>query len=301
MTEVLRNVSDAMASTVETAGSSVVRVEARRRLPASGVVWSPDGIIVTAHHVVEIEDNIGVGLPGAETMPATLVGRDPTTDVAVLRVEANHLTPATWAEPEGLRVGHMVLGLGRPGRTVQATLGIVSALGEDWRTPAGGHIKPYLQTDLVMYPGFSGGPLADVAGGVLGLNTSALLRGISLAVPTPTLRQVVETLLAYGRVRRGYLGVGAQPVRLPGALVEQLGQETGLLLISVEPGGPADGAGLLLGDTIVALDGQPVRHMDELLALLGGERVGAALPVRIVRGGQVQELSVTVGERPHES
>lgn len=301
MTEVLRNVSDAMASTVETGGSSVVRVEARRRLPASGVVWSPDGIIVTAHHVVELDDNIGVGLPGAETMPATLVGRDPTTDVAVLRVEANHLTPATWAEPEGLRVGHMVLGLGRPGRTVQATLGIVSALGEDWRTPAGGRIKPYLQTDLVMYPGFSGGPLVDVAGGVLGLNTSALLRGISIAVPTPTLRQVVEILLAHGRVRRGYLGVGAQPVRLPGALVEQLGQETGLLLISVEPGGPADGAGLLLGDTIVALDGLPVRHMDELLALLGGERVGAALPVRIVRGGQVQELSVTVGERPHES
>lgn len=298
MSEVLRSLSDAMAATVEVAGASVVRVEARRRLPASGIVWSSDGVIVTAHHVVERDDNIGVGLPNAETVSATLVGRDPTTDLAVLRAQATDLTPPTWAESEDVRVGHLVLGLGRPGRTVQATLGIVSALGESWRTPAGGRIEPYLQTDLVMYPGFSGGPLVDVAGGVLGLNTSALLRGISLSVPTPTLRQVVETLLTHGRVRRGYLGVGAQPVRLPAGLAEELGQETGLLLVSVEPEGPAGSAGLTLGDTIVALDGQPVRHMDELLALLGSDRVGASAPVRIVRGGQAQELTVTIGERP---
>ena len=298
MSEVLRNLSDAMATTVEAAGASVVRVEARRRLPASGIVWSSDGVIVTAYHVVERDENIGVGLPNAETVSATLVGRDPTTDLAVLRAQATDLTPPTWAEPEDLRVGHLVLGLGRPGRTVQATLGIVSALGESWRTPAGGRIEPYLQTDLVMYPGFSGGPLVDVAGRVLGLNTSALLRGISLSVPTPTLRQVVDTLLTHGRVRRGYLGVGAQPVRLPADLVDELGQETGLLLVSVEPEGPAGSAGLTLGDTIVALDGQPVRHMDELLALLGSDRVGASAPVRIVRGGQAQELTVTIGERP---
>jgi S1-C subfamily serine protease len=283
MTEVLRNLSDDLATTVETAGSGVVRVEARRRLPASGIVWSSDGVVVTAHHVVERDENIN---------------RDPTTDLAVLRVEGADLAPPTWAEPDGLSVGHLVLGLGRPGRTVQATLGIVSALGEGWRTPAGGRVEPYLQTDLVMYPGFSGGPLVDVAGGVLGLNTSALLRGISLSVPTPTVRQVVETLLAHGRVRRGYLGVGAQPVRLPADLAEGVGQETGLLLVSVEPGAPADGAGLTLGDTIVALDGQPVRHMDELLALLGGDRVGASVPVGIVRGGQTQEMTVTIGERP---
>jgi S1-C subfamily serine protease len=298
MTEVLRNLSDDLAATVETAGPGVVRVEARRRLPASGIVWSSDGVVVTAHHVVERDENISVGTAGGETVAAALVGRDPTTDLAVLRVETADLTPPTWAESEGLSVGHLVLGLGRPGRTAQATLGIVSALGEGWRTPAGGRVEPYLQTDLVMYPGFSGGPLVDVAGGVLGLNTSALLRGISLAVPTPTVRQVVETLLAHGRVRRGYLGVGAQPVRLPADLAEGVGQETGLLLVSVEPDAPADGAGLTLGDTIVALDGQPVRHMDELLALLGGDRVGASVPVGIVRGGQTQELTVTIGERP---
>jgi S1-C subfamily serine protease len=298
MTQVLRELSNGLAATVKTAGSGVVRVEARRRLPASGIVWSSDGVIVTAHHVVEYDENINVGTPEGETVAAALLGRDPTTDLAVLRVEGADLAPPTWAEPEGLSVGHLVLGLGRPGRTAQATLGIVSALGEGWRTPAGGRVEPYLQTDLVMYPGFSGGPLVDVAGAVLGLNTSALLRGISLAVPTPTVRQVVETLLAHGRVRRGYLGVGAQPVRLPEALAESLGQETGLLLVSVEPGSPADGAGLTLGDTIVALDGQAVRHMDELLALLGGDRVGASVPIGILRGGQTQELVVTIGERP---
>jgi S1-C subfamily serine protease len=298
MTEVLRNLSDDLAATVETAGSGVVRVEARRRLPASGIVWSSDGVVVTAHHVIERDENINVGAAGGETVAAALVGRDPTTDLAVLRVEGVDLAPPTWAEPEGLSVGHLVLGLGRPGQTAQATLGIVSALGEGWRTPAGGRVEPYLQTDLVMYPGFSGGPLVDAAGAVLGLNTSALLRGISLSVPTPTVRQVVETLLAHGQVRRGYLGVGAQPARLPADLAEGLGQETGLLLVSVEPGAPAAEAGLTLGDTIVALDGQAVRHMDELLALLGSDRVGASVPVRILRGGQTQELAVTIGERP---
>lgn len=298
MAKVLRNLSDALATTVEATGPAVVRVEGRRRLPASGIVWSADGIIVTAHHVVQRDENIGVGLPNGQAVPATLVGRDPTTDLAVLRAQTEGLTPPAWTDLESLQVGHLVLALGRPGQTVQATLGIVSALGDSWRTPAGGRLDRYLQTDVVMYPGFSGGPLVDAAGQVLGLNTSALLRGISLTVPAPTLRQVVETLLAHGRVRRGYLGVGAQPVRLPAALKQQLGQETGVLLVSVESGSPAEQGGLLLGDTIVSLDGQPVRHMDDLLALLSGDRVGAAVPVRIVRGGQVQELTVVIGEHP---
>jgi S1-C subfamily serine protease len=300
VTEVLQDLSDALAATVKAAGSSVVRVEARRRLPASGIIWSSDGVIVTAYHVVERDENISVSLPDGQSVPATLVGRDPTTDLAVLRAQVpttSEAVPPTWADPDKLSVGHLVLALGRPGRTAQATLGIVSALGESWRTPAGGRIDRYLQTDVVMYPGFSGGPLVDAAGQVLGLNTSALLRGISLTVPTPTLSEVVQTLLTHGRVRRGYLGVGAQPVRLPAGLGQQLGQETALLLVSVEPGSPADQGGLLLGDTIVALDGQPIRHMDDLLALLSSDRVGETMPVRIVRGGQVQELQVVVGER----
>ncbi len=298
MEQVLANLSDALAATVEASGPSVVKVDARDRLAASGIVWSADGVVVTAHHVVERDDDIGIGLPDGRTVAATLVGRDPTTDLAVLRAEAGGLTPPTWSDASGARVGHLVLAVGRPGHKAMATLGIISALSEQaWRTPAGGQVDRYVQTDVVMYPGFSGGPLVDARGQVLGLNTSALLRGVSLAVPAATLRRVVETLLVHGRVRRGYLGVGAQPVRLPAALAQQLGQEAGLLLLSVEPGGPAEQGGLLLGDTIVALGGQPVVAMDDLLDGLSGERVGVSVPVRVVRGGQVQDLTVVIGER----
>ena len=296
MADTLLNLSNDLAATVTVVSPGVVRVEARCRLPASGIVWSPDGVIVTAHHVVEQDDNIRIGLADGEAVPATLVGRDPTTDLAVLRVQASGLTPPVWAEPDGLRVGHLVLAVGRPGRTVLATLGIASALGQSWRTPAGGRVDHYLQPDVAMYPGFSGGPLADAEGHVIGLNTTALLRWIPLTIPVPTMRSVVDTLLVHGRIQRGYLGVGVQPARLPASLTGQLGQETGLLVISVEPGSPAEQAGLLLGDTIVALDGRPLRYPDDLLPLLSGDRIGAEVPVRFVRGGQLLELKVTVGE-----
>jgi S1-C subfamily serine protease len=299
MTDVLQRVSEALAATVVAASPGVIRVEARQRLPASGIVWSHDGVIVTAHHVVEQDDNIRVGLHDGQTATATLVGRDPTTDLAVLRATATDLALPAWAEPDlsNLRVGHLVLALGRPGQTVQATLGIVSALGQRWRTPGGGLLDRYVQTDVVMYPGFSGGPLVNATGQVVGLNTSALLRGLSLTAPVSTLRRVVEMLLVHGRIRWGYLGVSTQPVRVPAALGQHLGQETGLLLIAVEPNSPAEQAGLLLGDTLVALDGIPIRHPDDLLACMRAERIGATVPVRIIRGGQVQERHVAIGER----
>ncbi len=297
MSETLSNLSNTLVAAVETAGPSIVRVEARRRMPASGVAWSSDGVIVTAHHVVEFDDNITIGLPDGSEVTASLVGRDPTTDIAVLRATGARLTPPTWAGAETLKVGYLALALGRPVETIMATLGIVSALRKDWRTPAGGRFDYYLQTDVVMYPGFSGGPLVDTAGRFLGLNSSALLRGVSLTIPTGTVASVVETLLAHGHVRRGYLGVGAQVVRLPAALAQQLGQETGLLLGSVEPDSPAERDGLFMGDTIVAVEGHAVCHLDDLLTLLTGDRVGQAVAVRIVRGGQVQEVKVVVGEQ----
>ena len=296
MSEILQSLSNDLAQTVATAGPTVVRVEARDRLPASGIAWSADGVVVTAHHVVERDDNIKIGLSDGQTIPAALVGRDPTTDLAVLRAETSGLTAPAWDGGDDLQVGHLVLALGRPGNNVRATMGIVGALGKNWRTPGGGTLDRYLQTDLVMYPGFSGGPLVGADGRVLGLNTSALLRGVSLAVPFGTIRRVVEALLAHGRITRSYLGVGSQPTRLPEGLANQLGQETGLLLVSVEPGSPAEEGKLFLGDTIVALDGQPVRHLDDLLSNLGGERIGNTVPVRIVRGGQVQEVNVTLRE-----
>ena len=296
MTNVVEGFSTELAEIVKSAGPAVVRVEGRRRLPASGIVWSEGGIVVTAHHVVERDEGLSVGLGEDQKADAELVGRDPTTDLAVLRVEGIELSPAASARLDDLSVGHLVLALGRPGRTVQATLGIASALGTSWRTAAGGSIDRYLQTDVVMYPGFSVGPLVDAKGKVLGLNTSAL-RGVSLTIPSLTVDRVVESILSHGRVQRGYLGVGVQPVNLPEALAEELGQETGLILISVEPDTPAEAGGLTLGDTLLSVHGEPVRRLDDLLSMLSADLVGEEVIVRILRGGDVREQKVTVGER----
>ncbi len=294
---VLTDLSRDLAGVVETAGRSVVRVEARRRIPSSGVLWSGDGIVVTANHTVQREENITVGLPDGSKAGATLAGRDPSTDIAVLRVSAEGGTAADRAGTENLKVGHLVLALGRPGRTVRATLGIVSALGESWRTPEGSQIDHYLQTDAPFHPGFSGGPLVDAGGRVLGLNTAALLRGFSLTIPVATLQQVTETLLAHGRVRRGYLGIGAQPVRLTGEIERTLSQKEGLLLMSIEPESPAERGGLYVGDILVTFAGQPVEALGDLMGMLGPERIGSSVPLRIVRGGQARELTLSVGER----
>jgi len=296
MSKSLSTLSQDLAALVEAAGKSVVRVEARPRMPASGVVWA-DGVIVTAHHVVEFEDEISLGLPDGQSAAATFVGRDATTDLAVLRTEAKGLTPAVWADPAGLRVGHLVLALGRPDENVMASLGMVYGLEGEWRTPTGAHVERFVHTDVTMYPGFSGGPLVDAQGQFVGVNTSGLLRRLNVVLPPATVRRAVETLLAHGRVRRGYLGIGSQPVRLPAALAQSLGQETGLLIVSVEAESPADRNGLLLGDTIVAIAGEPVRQMDDLLVALSGDRIGTPVPVRVVRGGVAKEIPVVIGER----
>lgn len=297
MADILQSLSDDLAAAVEAAGKSIVRVEGRRRQSASGIVWSEDGLIVTAHHVLERDEGVRVGLPNGEKVAAAVIGRDPTTDIAVLRAETSGLTPTSWLEIGAVRVGHLVLALGRPDADVQATLGVISALDSEWRTHAGGRIDTYVQTDVVMYPGFSGGPLVSAGGAMIGMNSSALARGVSVTLPAATIRRVADTLATHGRVKRGYLGVSAQPVRLPDNIASSVGQETGLMLAAVEPDSPAASGGLLLGDVIVAMGGEAVRHMDDLLAALGGDRVGTAVPVRVVRGGQIQELQVTIGER----
>jgi S1-C subfamily serine protease len=297
MANTFESLSMDMANAAEHAGSRLVRVHARRRQSATGIIWSSDGLIVTAHHVVEREDGIRIGLPDGSTTTAALVGRDPTTDIAVLKAEASGLTPATWTELDAVRVGQLVLALGRPEAGVQATLGVISAVDGGWRTMAGGAIDAYVQTDVVMYPGFSGGPLVGANGAFIGMNSSALVRGASVTLPAATLRRVADSLKAHGRVRRGFLGVNAQAVRLPTSQVEALGQETGLLLAAVEPNSPAEAGGLMVGDILVSVDGQPVRQMDDLMAALAGDRVGKQVTVRYVRGGQTAEAPVTVGER----
>ena len=298
MSAVLSDFSEALADTVSAAANDLVRVEGRERLPASGIVWDDTGLIVTAHHVLERHENIKVGFQDGETVAAELVGRDPSTDLALLRTPKRVSNAPTWADPESLRVAHIVLALGRPGANVRATLGIVSALGKAWRTPAGGLVDRYLQTDTVMYPGFSGGPLVDAQGRFVGLNSSALVRGVSITVPAPTVNRVAQDLRDHGSVRRAYLGVGGQPTRLPDAVAKELGQETGLLLVSVEQGSAAEQGGLFLGDTLLSLNGAPIRHLDDLFSGLGGDRIGKPLSVRILRGGQLVELTVSPASHP---
>ena len=297
MSSILSQLSNDLAATVEKASAGVVRVEARRRLPASGIVWSDEGVIVTAHHVIETDDNIRVGLPSGRTVEATLAGRDPSTDVAVLRADIGDLLAATHADLDTLKVGHLTLALGRPGSDARATLGIVNAIGKSRRARWGGGNGSYIRSEITMYPGFSGGPLVDVDGGVLGMNTSALFRGSPATIVLPTLKQVVESLLTHGRVRKGFLGIGTQTVRLQSAAFERLNQETGLLITSVEPDTPAAKGGLLVGDTLVSLDGNRVRHLDDLLALLGSDKAGKGASIEIIRAGQSQRLDVTIGER----
>jgi len=299
MADVLGQLSKDLADLVKNNDASIVRIEARRRLPATGLVWSADGLIVTADHVIDRRadpNKIGVGLAGGKSATAQLVGRDPSTDIAVLRVDAQ-LTAPQWGNSDDLSVGNLVLAVGRPGADVMATLGVVSAIAEGWQTRGGGKIDRYLQTDVLMYPGFSGGALLSADSRLFGMNTSALGRGVSLTIPTETLQRVVEMLVAHGRVKRGYLGVGVQDVQLPTALAQAKGQASGVLLISVESDSPAEAVGLSLGDTLIALDGQPVRSVEELLGLLVGERVGQAVKVVFVRGGEVQEKTVTIAER----
>ncbi len=297
MTSALVDSSNAMAQLVTDSSPSIVRVEGRRRSAASGLVWSKDGHILTANHVVRRDDNITVGLSDGEVVSAMVVGRDPTTDLALLKVDAAGLRPLPMAAEADMSVGHLVLALARPGRTVQATLGVVSALGGAWRTRLGGQIDAYLQTDVLMYPGFSGGPLVGAGGALLGLNSSGFGQGVSLTIPHTTLSRVAGALGEHGHVRRGYLGISTQRVRLPESHAETLGQRSGLLIVSVEQGSPADEGGLLLGDTVVSLSDKVIGNHDALMAALTGDVVGQKEMVRVLRGGQLQEIPVKIGER----
>lgn len=297
MAEILSALSQALVETVAAVEGGVVRVEARQRLPGSGVIWPEDGLIVTSAHVVERDRDIRVGLADGRVLPARLLGRDPGTDLALLKTDEMNWPAPAWADAEALQVGSLVLALGRPGGKVLATFGILSAVDTGWNTPAGGFVDHYVQSDTVMYPGFSGGALVDASQRVLGVNTSALVSGLSVTIPTATVRRVVDALRHNRRVRRGYLGVQAQAVPLPEALRERLRQESGLLLIHVEPGSPAAQGRLVQGDTLVTLNGQALRSLHDLALVLNGDRGETSAVAQVVRAGQVRELRVAIGER----
>lgn len=327
MTEALKTLSKDLADLVANAADSVLRVDARRRLPASGIAWAED-LVLTAHHVVESDEDITIGTANGEQHDAQLVGRDPRNDLALLRVKGA-LNPANWAADDSLRVGNLALAVARP-RRIRASAGIVSGIAQEraarrrmrmrmamgqmgkGKRPHRRHDKwrkrmrewggfpladGLLRLDLTMYPGFSGGVLLGADGGAHGMVTSGFGGDVGVAVPVSTLRSSVAALLTDGMIHSGYIGVGVQAAELPDAIGDRLEQETGLLVVSVEADSPAAAAGLLVGDILVALDKEAIADIDELQMALARLKVDAAVAMAFVRGGELREGSVVIGAR----
>jgi len=293
----LTEFSEGLTAAVEKAGASTIVVDARKRYPASGIAYAED-LVLTADHVVTREENLKVILPDGQSLAATVAGRDPGSDLAVLRLAEKALSPARTSDT--VKVGQLVLALGRPNSAgMQASWGIVTAISGPTRTFRGGLLDEYIQTETTPYPGFSGGPLVNTEGEVLGLNTSGLTRGSSLTIPVKVAWKVAEALATHGSVKRGYLGVRTQPVEIPEAAGKllQRDQSQGLLISWLEEGGPAGTSGLLVGDILVAVSGQPVGDPDDLFAALSSDTVGTSIPVQVLRGGRLETVNVTVGER----
>jgi serine protease DegQ len=292
--------SNDLAGAVEQIAPSVVYVDASPRRDASGLVLDEHSV-VTVDHILDRDEDIELILAGNARCSADVIGRDPTTDLALLRSRAS-LAPAARTDLDELKIGHIVLAIARdedgaPG----ASLGVVSALDGPWRTWRGGQIDRFLRPDLSMYPGFSGGPLVDANGKVLGINTWGLSRRTALTIPFSTVERVVAQLRS-GGVRRGYLGIALQAVRIPDALraLHDIRSEGAVIVIDVAAGEPADRAGLVMGDVILALGGHPIEDADDLQRALAGDSVGTTQTLRVLRGGTPIEVSVTVGERRHD-
>ncbi|HEX3468247.1 MAG TPA: S1C family serine protease [Candidatus Elarobacter sp.] len=282
-TGALASLSDEIASAVERVAPSVVAVEGRSRIGSSGFFIRPD-LILTADHAIESDEIAIVRADGKEER-VTIAGRDPSTDLALLRTTASGV-PLEFSAAVP-RVGAIALAVARDDDgDLAATMGVISAVGGAWRTWQGGELDRFVRADLSFYPRFSGSPLLDVAGRVLGLNTGGLSRRQAVVVPATTIERVVETLLSRGgRIPRGYLGVALQRV------------SGGAIVLGVEGASPADAAGLIVGDVITAIGGERIEDADDVHAQLGSGTVGARLRIDVLRGGAPRQLDVVVGER----
>jgi len=305
MTNPLLELSDQLASGVESAGKYIVGLRAHPRTPSSGIHWRPGLIVTTEHTLTQKEGAQMLTLPDGSVEKAELVGRDPSTGIAALKIEnAPFAVAPAFADAAALRAGNLTLVVGRSTRHggVTASMGVISSVSGAWRTWQGGAIEHHIQLDMGLYPGSNGGAVVDAAGRVIGLATSAFSRLGAIALPAVTVDRVLNSLLETGYVPRGYLGVGLRPVAIPASLREKLPEvgETALILLSVEPGGSAEQAGLMVGDLLIALDDTPVKELEDVQGRLGPETVGKSITVSLVRGGNLINLPLTVGERGRE-
>jgi len=283
--------SDQIAALVERIAASVVTVHGGGRWPSSGIHWR-SGVIVTAEETLERDENIKLTLPGGREVEATLAGRDPTTDVAVLRFPPDGLPLATTGDASA-RAGQMILAVGSREGAALAALGIVAFAGGPWRSVRGGTIDRQVRLDLRLNPAAEGGALADVQGRVIGMTVLGPRRR-ALAIPTSTIDRAVDQLLKRGHVVRGYLGAGLQPLRHS----REANGDRGLLVVSIDPDGPSARAGLLVGDIVTAWNGESVDRVREVLHRLGSESAGNTVDLRLRRGGEPAALKVVLGERP---
>jgi serine protease Do len=299
----LMDLSDNLADIVARVGRSVVAVHARRRFPSSGVIWR-HGVVVTAAHTIRREDGIEVTLTDGRTVSAVLAGLDTGTDLAVLKLDGVDLDPVESGDARSLKPGHLALAVARVDELgVSADFGVIGSTGGPWRTWRGGQLDALVRLDGGLRPGFSGAALADMRGQVMGICTSALARGAGMVIPVATVERITDELLSKGHVARGYLGVGTQQVGLLDAWVKEMSlpYSVGLLINSLAPGGPAEQAGVLIGDVLIELNGMPCRDMDDVQSALGSGSIGQQLKIALIRGGKRHECLVTVGERPRRN
>jgi len=299
----MREISNGLSSMVREAGASIVRVEGGRRRPASGVVWDARHVITTARAAGAEHVTVGAG---ERSVRAKVRGRDPGTDLALLELEGENALATLGARPvlrgdaTAIAVGQLAVRLARPGRTVQASLGIISALGEEpYTTEGGGEVDRYLASDAEHRPGFSGGALVSVDGALLGLTSTALVRGRSVSIPVVTLERVVGQFLAHGHVRESYLGLVLRPTRLPRNVIDATGEAVGLLVLDVDSAGPSAASGLRFGDTVLHLGDDSVRTVDDVWRYLRADRAGQTIPIKVWRDSRIETLSVTLAPRPN--
>ena len=303
MSATLIDLSNALAAATERAAAATIAVHTETRGSSSGVIWRP-GAIVTADHALRRDEDIHVTLAGGRVVPASLVGRDPSTDLAVLKCAEATATSVETGNAATARPGALVLVVGRTRASGPvATLGVVSLVVAERRTWSAGALAPYIRLDVALQPTAVGGAAVDAQGNIFGIATPRFAQFGAIAIPSATVNSVVDVLLKRGRIPRGYLGVGLQPVRLPEELRQSLQrtEKAAAIVLEVEPESPAHKAGLVIGDILISLDGKPVTHLENVQSHLHGENIGKALAAGIIRGGAVRSVNIVVSERQPKS